>query len=169
MYQNELTEKEQVRECVEKFTVAPIEALYQQAKIAEKFLEVIKDTLERCEGCDWGKYEKGIEFILFFNLYDHESLEIGYVGKDIYLLNSDFIYRRFRYSIRKTYFDIPTDKSTIYTKLFQMGILTPYRKSKTKPIHTIWYNKGLDSARQTECICIPMEFVDFDADKIFIH
>lgn len=178
MCQNEATEKKLTKE--KKYTPLPIEALYQQAKLAEIFLELIKDTLERCHRLCWGEYERKIEFSLLFETYDAESLPIGYVGENVYLLDSKFIHQRFGYFWTKTrkdfgkefyagslYEDILfEDEERFYARLFQIGILTPYKKSKTKPICTIWYNKGSEFEEQTECICIPKWFVDFDVDKM---
>lgn len=183
MCQNEATEKEQTGKRIKKITPAPIKNLYQQAKLAEIFLELIKDTLERCQGLDWGEFEKKIEFSLLFETYDAETLSIGYVGEDVYLLDSKFIHQRFGYFLRETGEDfgikfyaepffgdmLYEGQERLYARLFQIGILTPYKKSKTKPICTIWYNKGSEFEEQTECICIPKRYVDFDVKKMKVR
>ena len=179
MCQNEATENEQTEKRIKKITLEVIVKLYQNAKLAEKFLELIKDTLERCHGENWGGYERKIKFSLFFETYDAESFPIGYVGKDVYLLDRKFIHRRFGYFLKKANMDFGERyyvgsfyEERLYARLFQIGILTPYKKSKSKPICTIWRNKGSEEdeleEEQMECICIPQSFVDFDVEKMTV-
>ncbi len=100
MYLNKIIHKVQsdVKNSLTHFKVNNVKV---EDKMIELFFGIIRDTLKRCAGIrNYDYYKWGTECI-WFNTYDDESILIGCLEKGNFILDSEFIYKRFRSYLKK--------------------------------------------------------------------
>lgn len=142
-----------------------------QAELTRHFLDVVKDTLEKCEGVSLmglaDDKERVSDIALLFHTYDHEFLEIGYAREGMYFLDSDFIYKRFCfYKTKKT---LHYDKLNLYAELLQTGILFPCGKGKADPLHKVDFTLESKKTKYVKCICVSSSYADFNMDAMKVY
>ncbi len=143
----------------------------RQAELTQHFLDVVKDTLEKCEGVSLtglvDDKEKVSDIALLFHTYDNEFLEIGYARDGMYFLDSDFIYNRFCFY--KTKETLHYDKLNLYAELLKTGILFPRRKGKADPLHKVNFTLESNKTKYVKYICVSSSYVDFNMDSMKVH
>jgi hypothetical protein len=130
---------------------------------AQKFLNVINDSLSKCVGI--GDYyddddEDKFDVSILFQTYDDNSVAIGYWDSEKYLLDSDFIYKRFCYLCSEEKRILSAQE--LYAWLFEIGLLQPYDEAerlRQKPLRGIKFSEGYRAYSYKECFCIPMNIV----------
>ena len=169
MCQNEV---KQTKNQMEKSLPAPISTLYRQAELVREFLAIVEDTLKKCMGIDIVAFdeddEREFEIVLLFNTYDNEFEEIGYVKDCDYLLNHDFIFKRYLFlckNDRQSY-----EKMKYFVELLSAGVLKPCINHKSNPLHTVV--DVFDSEanpKVTKCVCIQSQYLNFDEKTMKVY
>lgn len=150
-----------------KRAVKPIKNLYQQAELAQEFLNMVRDVLKECEGVWLGAFEaEEHEIAIIYSKAVKFSAEIGYTDKGVYLLDRDFIYSQYE---RLSKNNQKYSKRQYFSKLFQIGVIRPYKMSEPKnPFVKLSF--GNDEIRMCkDCICIPSKYVDFNTQEMKVH
>lgn len=144
-----------------KNTVNPVKSLYMQANMAQQFLDTIRVTFGECTVLD--DYSQLHNCWLSFPTYDGEEIVIGYLKKkeNIYLLDSDFIYKRFLWLHSKgpSYMK----KKEYYSELFRIGVIKPYMRFYRKPLCHLKIEKYKP---RRWYFCISSNLVNFDLSTL---
>lgn len=127
--------------------------LQTKKDMVQEFWDTIYETLKVCKILSY--YPEYEEIWILFPTYDDEIITIGMLDEenDRYLLDSNFIFNRFRFRNLRSNICCNLD----YSELFRLGILEPYEHSYKEPLVRL----KLENSYKTY-FCLPTSLVDFD-------
>ena len=127
----------------------PVKKLNAETEIVQQFLDVIADTLRKSVGMGLQSFE------------GEELLNIGYADENdkIYLLDSDFIYKRLQtWQGKSTY----CNKLEFFNMMLELGAVKTYQYAKKSPLFELLFEKNTEKPYCRECFCVPMDIIDYD-------
>lgn len=140
----------------------PVKKLNAETEIVQQFLDVIADTLRKSVGMGLQSFEgEEHDICLCFKMYDEELLNIGYADENdkIYLLDSDFIYKRLQtWQGKSTY----CNKLEFFNMMLELGAVKTYQYAKKSPLFELLFEKNTEKPYCRECFCVPMDIIDYD-------
>lgn len=130
----------------------------------KQFFDTVSSTLKNCIYIPSYK-QHGHDSWLLFRTYDDETIVIGCVENNNYLLDSQFIFQRLRFLNKDSCTLISNDKSAYFSELFNRGVLKPYKRFQRSPLCKLRFREN----STTLCFCIPCCCIDVDISTLTSH